>query len=181
MKSTELISLLLVVAVICSLPVSAVMNTPVHLLSEHNLSIGLDSKFKIIPSGIGAPGNGGFVSDSFLITSTGPRGLANLNILSVPNETSKSLGSELIIQMISAGAISASGNQVLGNWTTVDAQGQNVTIQTIPTNESSLSYSFGKRTDFAIWSLGDDTYAVLASQFNRDITGKIISTLNISL
>ena len=70
--------------------------------------------------------------------------------------------------------------EVLGNWTTVDARGQNVTVQTISTNKSSTLYFYGKTTDLAIWSLGNNIYAMIVSQFNRDITGRIIRTLNIS-
>jgi len=157
------------------------VNSPVYLLSEHNLSIGLDSKFRVTYAGF-SPVTTGLFMNSFGITGAGQKGMADLEIVSVSNITDaeKSLGSEVTMQLFSAGVISAYGNEVLGNWTTSDARGQNVIVQTIPTNKSSSMYVFGKTTDYATWSLGDDIYAVLLSQFDKDVTEKIIRTLNIS-
>lgn len=154
------------------------VNSPVYLLSEHNMSIGLDPKFRVKHAGF-IPVQGGFM-DSFGITGEGQKGIGSLDIVSVSNDTDKSLGRGVFMQLVSATVIGDSGNEVLGNWTAEDARGQNVSVQTIPTNKSSPMYFLGKTSDFAIWSLGDDNYAMILSQFGRDVTGKIIRTLNIT-
>jgi|WetSurSiteA1Bulk_404760.scaffolds.fasta_scaffold15825_2 hypothetical protein len=161
----------------CVISEKDTQSSPVYLLSEHNLSIGLGPEFKIVHEGFESFSDN--LIDSSTITSKG-EGIGSLAIVSIPKDISNKYDPEFVIQRFSSRAIAGLGNEVIGNWTTTDALGKKVTIQTVPTNKSSPFYSFGKTTDIATWNLGNDNYAMLSSQFSRNITETIIRTLKIS-
>jgi hypothetical protein len=100
-----------------------VVNSTVHTLSEHNLPIDLDSKFKVLSTGLNSDSRS--TIDSFTILGTGQNGLEDIGIVSVVNDTSTPLSPDIYVQISYASAISAIGDEVLGSWMTVDAHGQN--------------------------------------------------------
>ncbi len=174
----------LVVLAICSVA-SATLDAKIYTLCEHNISINLTPNFRLIPDQ-NTENPGGVFGQSFTITSTGSKGIAMLMTMDIYDENLKALGSEAISQLISGGVLAAvsfvsdSGtDNIIGNWSTVDSKGENVTIDTMDTKGSPLII-FGKKVDMAFWNIEDSRYAYLMSSFDQNVTRQIINTLEIN-
>lgn len=64
-------------------------------------------------------------------------------------------------------------------WHALDSKGNNVTVNTISTNDSFLT-GFGKTAEVSNWDIGGNRYAGLVSFFDRNTTMQIIETLDVS-
>jgi hypothetical protein len=76
-------------------------------------------------------------------------------------------------------AFEADGDKEVGNWTTTDRMGKNVTVYTMSTRNPHLR-PLGGTYGIASWSLDSSTYAILVSMLDRNNTTLIIRTLAIA-
>lgn len=168
---------------VCSMS-SATLDAKVYTLCEKNISIDLPSNFNLIPNK-SASGSEGVFFHGVTITGTGSKGVAMLVIMDVYDENLKYFDTETLSQLMT-GAMSLfsyysndleTGN-ITGNWSTVDANEENVTINTMDT-KGTLFSMFGKKIDLAFWNIQDSKYAYMMSTFDKNTTSKIINTLEI--
>jgi|WetSurMetagenome_2_1015567.scaffolds.fasta_scaffold70781_4 hypothetical protein len=188
MRSEKIVLVALIVAAICSIA-SATLDAKVYTISENNISINLTPNFRLVPDQSGTESPAGLFMQSFTITGTGTKGLATLAIMDVYDENMKALGPEAISQLFSGSFSSiississlddTERDNIVGNWSTLDNNGENVTIEIMDTKGSLLSM-YGKKVDMAFWNIKDDSYAFLISSFDKDITSKIVNTLEIN-
>jgi len=178
----------LIVAAICSIA-SATLDAKVYTICENNMSINLTPNFRIIPDQSGTASTDGLFMQAFTIAGTGSKGVASLATMDVYDENLRALGPEAISQMFSGGMSSVLSafsslsdterDNIVGNWSTVDNKGENVTIETMDTKGSLLSM-YGKKVDIAFWNIRDNSYVILVSSFDKNTTSNIINTLEIN-
>lgn len=203
MKLDKIILWTLGFLIVCSMA-SATLDAKVYKLCESNLSINLSDGFKMVPDDNGDASDGSF-TQSFTIGNSRIKGTAMLQIMDVYDEDLKLFSPEFISNTwkmgvgiaASPGAASSMLSQEddeaylnrfmmeeiedysdksIGNWTTIDYKGNNVTVDTLST-EGSIFSVFGKTADICHWNIGGDRYAGLLSFFDRDTTQQIIGTL----
>ena len=171
---------------VCSVA-SATLDAKVYTLCESNLSINMTPGFKMVQDE-DADSSEGSLTQGFTIVSTQNKGTAIVQIMDVYDEDMKLYGPDFISQSwllgvnIGASILSSDedySDKTIGNWSTIDYMGNNVTVSTITTNGSIISV-FGKTADISHWNIGEDRYAGLISFFDRDITKQIIGSLHIS-
>ncbi|MEI8003286.1 MAG: hypothetical protein WCG94_03020 [Methanothrix sp.] len=186
MRSGEIIIGALLVLAVCSMA-SATLDAKVYTLCESNLSINLSQGFKIIPDENVDSSDGSF-AQGFTIVGSQTKGTAILQIMDVYNEDMKLFGPEFIsrswILGVNIGASMLSmdedySDKTIGNWSTLDYLGNNVTVSTITTNGSIIG-AFGKTADISNWNIGENKYAGLISFFDRNTTKQIIGSLKVS-
>lgn len=184
MKLDRIILWTLGLLIVCSMA-SATLDATVHTLCEKNISIDLGPNFRLTPSE-DPSGSDGVFTESVVITGTGSKGIATLEIIDIYDEMMKSLGTEGLSQIV-MGAVSfgtsyssdlETGN-FTGYWSAVSSKGENVTVNTMDTRGTSLSI-YGKEVDIAFWNLEDGIYGSVISAFDKNTTSKIINTLEIN-
>jgi hypothetical protein len=186
MRLANIILGALIVVAMCS-AASATLDTKVYTLCEHNLSMNLTPNFHIMPAqSAGTGSTSGSFMQGFTITGVGSKGLAMLLIWDIYDETMKSFDTEGIAQIFTgamSSTLSYSDNSavdnIIGNWSTVDKMGENVTVSTMDTKGSLLSM-YGKRVDSAFWKIDENSYSYLLSPFDQNTTRKIINSLEIN-
>ena len=188
MRVNKIALVAFIVVAICSIA-SATLDARVYTICENNISINLTPNFRIIPDQSSTASTDGLFMQAFTITGTGIKGVASLSTMDVYSENLKALGPEAISQMFSGGMSSflsaflstsdTESDNIVGNWSTVDNKGENVTIDTMDTKGSMLSM-YGKKVDMAFWNIRDYRYVMMVSSFDRNITSKIINTLEIN-
>jgi hypothetical protein len=184
MRLAKIILGALMVIAVCSVA-SATLDAKVYTLCERNLSMNLTPNFHIIPAQGASSANGLFMQ-GYTITGTGSKGLAMLATMDIYDETMKLYEREAFSQMFT-GAMSSlmsyssdtETDNVIGNWSTLDKNGENVTVDTLDT-KGSLFSMYGKRMDSAFWNIGGDNYAYLISSFDKNVTSQMINSLEIN-
>ncbi len=173
MRLARMILGALVVVAVCSIA-SATLDTKVYTLCERNISMNLTSNFRIIPAqGISSPS--GMFMQGFTITGTGSKGMALLATKDVYDEPMKFIDPEAFSQLFSSGFLDAvsyssdseTTDNIIGNWSTLDKIGKNVTVNTMNTKGTALSI-YGKSIDTALWNINDSSYAYLLSSLNQE-------------
>ena len=184
MQLAKIILGALLVVAMCS-AASATLDAKVYTLCKHNISMNLTPNFHIIP-GQSSDTTSGIFGQSFTITGTGSKGIATLTTMDIYDETMRLYGTEALSQMVSgvmSSAMSYSSDSgtdnIVGNWSTLDKNRENVTVDTMDTKGSILSM-YGKRVDSAFWNIGGDNYAYLISPFDKNVTRQIINSLEIN-
>jgi hypothetical protein len=166
---------------------SMALDTKVYVLCERNLSLNLSEDFRILPEENGGDTAGTF-SQTFTVANSRSKGMAMIQIMEVYDENMKAFGPEFISQSWIMGVNMAASllssdedlsDRIIGNWTTIDSQGHNVTVNTI-SNDKSLFSALGKTADIASWNIGDDQYAGVLSFYDKNVTVDIIRTLTVS-
>jgi hypothetical protein len=173
----------LAVLAICSIA-SATLDSKVFTLCERNLSVNLTPDFRITPDPSTSSYDGS--AQAFTIAGTEAKGIGMLLIMNIYDETMNSLDPEALSQtmteMVSSLATysgdSEMGN-VIGNWSTIDSQGENITVDTMDTKGTLLGV-YGKAMDMVFWNVDGNSYAYLMSTFDQNVTRQIINTLEIN-
>ncbi len=169
----------------CSLS-SVALETKVYTLCEHNLSVNLTPDFRIVADkGTESPSD--TFMQVFMITDSKSSGSAMLQVIDIYDETITALNPSMVSQLLAnsvstvASYLSVTGTDsenVIGNWSTIDFLGQNVTVNTMNTKGTPLNV-FGKTADIAYWNIGENKYAGLISFFDKNTTQQIINTLEL--
>ena len=144
------------------------------------------TKFHIIPAQGASSSTSGLFIQGFAITGTGSKGMASLATMDIYDETMKLYDTEGLSQIFS-GAMSSYASyssdtetdNIIGNWSTVDRNGKNVTIDTLDT-KGTLFSMYGKKVDTAFWNINGYNYAYLLSSFDKNVTRQIINSLEIN-
>jgi hypothetical protein len=186
MRLDKIVFVALIVVAICSVA-SATQDAKFYTLCENKISINLPPNFRLLPDSSGSTTSpSGLFMQSFTIAGTGSKGLAMLSTMDVYDENIKALGTEAISQLFLGGITSVLSSlsnterdNIVGNWSTIDNKGENVTIETQDTRGSPLSI-YGKKVDIAFWNIKNDSYAFLVSSFDKNITSTVVNTLEIS-
>ena len=172
------------ILVLCSMA-SATLDAKVYTICEKNISINLTPNFRIIPEQSGIDSPSGVFIQGFSIVGTGLKGEAMLLTMDVYDENTKALGAEVMSQRLSGvmDYLLSSGDSerdhIIGNWSMVDNNGENVTIYTADTKGTPLSM-LGSKADMVIWNIEDSKYALLFSSLGKNVTTQIINTLEIN-
>lgn len=186
MKCCEIVLGALLVIALCSLT-SIALDTKVYTLCESNLSMNLTPGFRIISDDSTSQSEGAF-SQGFTISSNQTKGIAMLQIMEVYDEDMILYGPEFISNSWIAGITFAASwlgmeeeykDRTIEIWHALDSKGNNVTVNTISTNDSFLT-GFGKTAEVSNWDIGGNRYAGLVSFFDRNTTMQIIETLDVS-
>jgi hypothetical protein len=174
----------LAVLAICSIA-SATLDSKVFTLCERNLSVNLTPDFRIIPDQSTSSYDGS-TPQTFTIAGTEAKGIGMLLIMDIYDETMNSLDpealsqsmSDMILSLASYSGDSEMGN-IIGNWSTVNSQGENVTVDTMDTKGTVFGL-YGKAMDMVFWNVDGNSYAYLMSSFDQNVTRQIINTLEIN-
>ena len=147
-------------------------------VSEKTLSVDLGPSFEIVRGEFNASKDG-IVAQEIIINNTAVPGAAFISLISVYDDilsrTSPGALSEIFLKG-SISAVEAKGDEEIGNWTTVDHQGNNVTIHTLISKDERIQMIGGKY-DIAVLNLDGPIYAVVISLFDKDNTTQTIKTL----
>jgi hypothetical protein len=185
MKLAKIILGALMVVAMCSVA-SATLDAKAYTLCERNLSMNLTPNFHIISApGASSSSNGLFIQ-GFTITGTGSKGMASLATMDIYDETMKLYDTDAISQIFTGAMASYASyssdtetDNIIGNWSTVDRNGKNVTIDTLDTKGTPF-LMYGKKVDSAFWNINGDNYAYLLSSFDKNVTRQIINSLELS-
>ena len=185
MRIKNLAAIALAIAAMCAVG-SANLDAKIYTLCESNISINLTPDFRLLSDQSSDASTNGLLIQSFTIAGTKSKGLGSLAIMEVYDEKMKALGPDAISQLFSGGIsyfasslVDTGEDNSLGNWSTLDNNGENVTVEILDTKGSMLSM-FGKKANMAFWNLENDHYALLISSLDKNITADIIKTLKIN-
>lgn len=187
-------NILLTIAILVLFSIaSATLDAKVLTLCERNLSINLSEGFKIVANDDLTSSEGSF-AQGFTIVGTQTKGSAMLQVMDIYDEDTLLYGPEFISRTWKMGVnIAASmlsleddaedeGNftdNFLGNWSTTDYLGNNVSVTTINA-EGSLLSAFGETADIAHWNIGENRYVGLVSFFDQNTTKQIIGSMQVN-
>jgi hypothetical protein len=168
------------VAALCCSP-SLALNTKVYSLSEHNLSIDLGSGFEVTKKEVDSSSNGSLVQN-LMVANSQIKGVAVLQIIVLYDEALKAIKPAVISELWLDGALGAAvqdNGTMMGNWSTADIRGTNVTIYTINSTATPLKH-LGGTVEIANWRVGENMYMGMMSFFDKNITRQIVKTLAVS-
>ncbi|MBN1234506.1 MAG: hypothetical protein JW999_00475 [Methanotrichaceae archaeon] len=163
-----------------AMPCTALEST-FFTVTEKTLSVDLGPSFEIYRGEFNASEDG-IVNQDFIINNTAAPGAAFVSIMGVYDDILSKVSPGVLSELFLIGGIStveARGDMEIGNWTTVDIKGNNVTVHTLSTNNESIQV-LGGSYDMAVWNLDKSTYAVMVSLFDQNNTTQTIKTLAIS-
>ena len=115
-----------------------------------------------------------------MINSTDPEaGRIFLSIFTVYDDVMRRMSPESLSDLFLSAEISAvesQGDAVVGNWSAVDLQGQNVTVLVVETPDPRVSRG---SYDMASWSPEGEVQVLMVSTAERNVTENLIGTLKI--
>jgi hypothetical protein len=154
------------------------LESNVFTLTEKTLSVDLGPSFELNKSELNTSQTG-IVSQDFLINDIAKEEVAFLSVMSVYDEMMGMLSPDLLSELFLIGVLSeveSKGDVEIGNWTTTDVLGNNVTVHTLSTEDERVK-PLGGTHDTAIWNLDQSTYVVLVSFLDENNTTQLIKTL----
>jgi hypothetical protein len=171
-------ALALLLALAASMNGAALEGT-VLTVAERGFSADIPFDFSIYAAEADANTTGIFSSD-LMINSTDPEaGRIFLSVFSVYDDVMRRMSPASLSDLFLSAEISAveaHGDAVVGNWSAVDLQGQNVTVLIMETPDPRVS---GGSYDMASWCLEGNVLVLMVSTAERNVTENLIGTLKI--
>ncbi len=178
-RFASMVSALLLLLSLAVAMTGAALEGTVLTVSERGLSADIPSDFRVFTAEVDANNSGRF-SYELMINSTDPEaGSIFLSILSVYDDVMRRMSPASLNDLFLSAEIStveSHGDVVVGNWSAIDPQGQNVTVLTLTTPDPRVS---GGAYDMASWNLDEDVQVIMVSTTDSNVTEKLIGTLNI--
>jgi hypothetical protein len=156
------------------------LESKVLTVTEKTLSVDLGPSFEINKSTWNSSERG-MTSQDFVINDTAGNGSAFFSIMSVYDEVMAKLRPNVLSELFLTGGlvgVEARGDTIIGNWTATNSLGDNVTVNTLSTNNRRIA-PLGGTYDVAVWNLDKSNYVVMTSLLDRDNTTRIVRTLAI--
>ncbi len=180
MKHFEVFISAIFILACLALPCMA-LESRVLTVTEKTLSVDLGPSFELNKSELNTSQKG-MVSQDFLINNTAKEGVAFFSVMSVYDDLMKRLSPDLLSELFLIGVLSeveSKGDVEIGNWTTPDGLGNNVTVHTLSTKDERVK-PLGGTYDAAVWNLDQSNYVMLVSFLDENNTTQIIKTLAVS-
>jgi hypothetical protein len=153
------------------------LDSSVITLKESVLSMDLDPDFQVFKTEVSANTSGIFSYDMKINSSSPEDGRLFISVASVYDEVMKRMSPSALNELFLSAELTAfeeEGDVVVGNWSTVDSQGQVVNVHILSTENTGVS---GGVYDFTTYSLGENTLVMIASTMGRTATESVIKTL----
>jgi len=178
-RFTSMVSALLLLLTLTGTMNGAALEGTVLTVAERGFSADIPSDFQVFAAEADANTTGIFSYD-LMINSTDPEaGRVFLSIFSVYDDVMRRMKTASLSDLFLSAEISeveSHGDVVVGNWSAVNPQSQNVTVLALTTPDLRVS---GGSYDIASWSLDEDVQVLMVSTADRNITEKLIGTLKI--
>ena len=169
-------SLLLLLFVTASMN-GASLEGQVFTVVERGLSADIPSEFQIFASEADANSTGIFSYDLMINSTDSEAGRIFLSVFSIYDDVMKRMKPESLDDLFLSAEIEeveSHGDAIVGNWSAVGPQGQNVTVYIIETPDPRISSGF---YDMATWSPDEKVHVLMVSTADRNVTKNLISTL----
>lgn len=155
------------------------LDAKVLTVGERNVSMDLGPGFDIINVDVDAAE--GILSSVFEVlgSNNSSIGSARISIVTPYDPTFRLISQSVFSDLFMAGLLSAiadDNNTEIGNWSAVDRSGRNVTVRTFQEGNKSLKADEGTM-DVAFWSIDNNSYALMAARFDRNVTSRIVGSL----
>jgi len=148
-------------------------------VEPQKVSLDIDPNFRVSGEELNTSVSG-FGSYNMMLNGSNPEdGRLFLSIYSIYDETLKQMAPQSVVDLFLGRELSileSGGDVITGEWTAVNAAGQNVTVYNISTTNPRVTPSNYHMT---MWALDEDSYAMMASIMNMNATEKVINTLKL--
>jgi len=178
-RFAPMVSALLILLFLVGAMTSAAFEGQVFTVSERGLSADIPSDFHVFAAEADANTTGIFSYDLMINSTDSEAGRIFLSVFSVYDDVMRRMGPASLSDLFLSAEISAveaHGDAVVGNWSAIDLQGQNVTVLIMETPDPRVS---GGYYDMASWSLDGDVQVLMVSTVERNVTERLIGTLKI--